>query len=298
MVKKNKEKHSPTDQTCAFAHAFTHIYTYIHITYIINTYVLCATHARTHALTHARTHARTNEQYDTRVIHAYVRADQQFRTQASSLFKRHRACPRIVLAYVRCVASFVRCILIACVSFCQCVSMSYYCMRFLDLHSFRLETIRGRERTRRTCERQKEWNYRLKGTYLFVFASFFLSRQRVVNASVIGNNEFDCTFTNGRGRQSRQSPVLSFVLFFSTPAVSRFYVHYRNEGRKKKWKRPIHHFEHPPLCFCFAVCQLVCWLLCCSQCTAKWTVHRLWQPIPTTRASPRVSPLPPKEIPA
>jgi len=50
----------------------------------------------------------------------------------------------------------------------------------------------------------------------------------------------------------------------------------------------------PAASFCFAICQLVCWLLCCSQCTAKWTVHRLWQPIPTTRASPRVSPLFPK----
>lgn len=71
--------------------------------------------------------------------------------------------------------------------------------------------------------------------------------------------------------------------YFST--ISRF----------TSFKKRIHHRTLAAF-FCFAVCQLVCWLLCCSQCTAKWTVHRLWQPIPTTRASPRVSPLFPKLI--
>lgn len=107
-----------------------------------------------------------------------------------------------------------------------------------------------------------------------MWKDFFKLERRLFNTgNIVFTLEFNYTFNN----------------FVRINSISRFTLLKKSKTKKYSWLNTRRFF-------CFSVCQLVCWLLCCSQCTAKWTVHRLWQPIPTTRASPRVSPLFPKAI--
>lgn len=164
-------------------------------------------------------------------------------------------------------------------SVCRC----HCCMRFLDLHS--LCSTRLKKEQKRQTRMHKRPKAEIKEniytcvSFLPLFFFFSSHRWSTRTANSI-------TIHSVRGRVSN-CPFFFFLISAVYTLASALI---------SKRERLI--TEHSSLCFCFAVCQLVCWLLCCSQCTAKWTVHRLWQPIPTTRASPRVSPLPPKEIPA